>query len=148
MDPFKVTFLTRWADFDANKHMRHSAYNDYGAECRVRFFKQNSFGFKRFEIGNFCPILFKEEVIFFREIKLSEDISVDLRLAGVSAKAERFKMQHRIYREDGILAAEVNIFAAWLNLETRKLMTPPEEAIQAFNTLERTEHFEDIILKK
>jgi len=24
---YKVTFPTRWADFDPNNHMRHSAYN-------------------------------------------------------------------------------------------------------------------------
>jgi acyl-CoA thioester hydrolase len=34
---FQITFNTKWSDFDPNRHMRHTAYNDYAAEVRVRF---------------------------------------------------------------------------------------------------------------
>ena len=29
---YTLEFNTKWADFDANRHMRHTAYNDYAAE--------------------------------------------------------------------------------------------------------------------
>ena len=145
--PYTINFHTKWADFDANKHMRHTAYNDYAAECRIRFFNENGLPASKFEAYNFGPILFTENTTFFREIKLGEKLSIDLRLSGLSEKGERFKMVHNIYREDGVLAAVIAIYAAWLDLEKRKLTVPPIDILSMFNTLERTENFEKIILK-
>lgn len=143
---YKIAFHTKWADFDANKHMRHTAYNDYAAECRMRFFKDNGFPIDQFEKHNFGPVLFKEETNFYREIKLGESISIELFLEGMSAKGERFKMFHKIFREDGFLAAEIKIYAAWINLIIRKLCNPPVGIINTFNSLERIENFENIQL--
>jgi len=145
---FEKKFTTKWADFDANRHMRHTAYNDYAAECRVRYFKASNLDVINFEKLNFGPILFKEETNFYREISLSQDVTVNIKLQGMSPKGERFKMVHQIFREDGILAAEVKIYGAWLNLETRKLMVPPKEALDSLNGLVRTSDFEEIQLKK
>lgn len=144
---YKIAFHTKWADFDANKHMRHTAYNDYAAECRIRFFNDNGFPIDQFENENFGPVLFKEETNFFREIKLGESISIELFLEGMSAKGERFKMFHKIFKEDGTLAAEIKIYAAWLDLIKRKLTNPPVGLIDTLNSLERTENFEVIQLK-
>ena len=144
---YKIAFHTKWADFDANKHMRHTAYNDYAAECRIRFFNDNGFPIDQFENENFGPVLFKEETNFYREIKLGESISIELFLEGMSAKGERFKMFHKIFKEDGTLAAEIKIYAAWLDLIKRKLTNPPVGLIDTLNSLEQTENFEVIQLK-
>lgn len=143
---YKIAFHTKWADFDANKHMRHTAYNDYAAECRMRFFKDNGFPIDQFEKHNFGPVLFKEETNFYGEIKLGESIEVALYLEGMSEKGERFKMFHKIFREDGVLAAEIKIYAAWIDLIKRKLTTPPVGIINTLNSLERIENFENIQL--
>jgi len=145
---YKKHFTTKWADFDPNKHMRHTAYNDYAAECRIRFFNENGITTQLFDSTNIGPVLFKEETSFYREIRLGETLDVDLRLKACSPKGERFKMIHNIYKADGILAAEIQIFAAWLDLKTRKLVVPPPVVIEAFNKLERTPVFEEIELKK
>lgn len=143
---YKIAFHTKWADFDANKHMRHTAYNDYAAECRMRFFKDNGFPIDQFEKHTFGPVLFKEETNFYREIKLGESIEVALYLEGMSEKGERFKMFHKIFREDGVLAAEIKIYAAWIDLIKRKLTKPPVGIINTLNSLERIENFENIQL--
>lgn len=144
---YKIGFTTKWADFDPNKHMRHTAYNDYAAECRIRFF--NDFGLTTalFETKNIGPVLFKEETVFYREIRLGESLHIELRLKGCSEQAERFKMHHYIYKSDGVLAAEVQIFAAWIDLEKRKLVTPPPLFKLAFDKLDKTTDFEMIVLK-
>ena len=145
---FKISFHTRWSDFDANKHMRHSAYNDYAAECRVRFFNENGFNVETFEKEHFGPILFREETNFLKEVKLGEDITVELFLEGVSEKGERFKFFHKIYRQDGEISAEIKIYGAWLDLQKRKLIAPPFETIHMLNLLEKTTNFEEISLNK
>ena len=80
---FQVNFSTKWADFDPNKHMRHTAYNDYAAEVRVRFFKKNNFTMDDFNRLNLGLILFSEETHFRKEILMGEDITVDLKLSGL-----------------------------------------------------------------
>ena len=144
---YKKTFQTLWANFDANKHMRHTAYNDFAAECRVRFFNESGFNIDQFEKGNFGPILFKEETNFLREIKLGEDLTIELFLRGISKKGERFKFFQKIVRQDGILAAEIKVYGAWIDLKKRKLTTPPQELANAIHLLEKTDDFEEILIK-
>lgn len=123
---FSVGFTSRWADFDPNNHMRHSAYTDYAAEARVRMFNEYGLNLIEFNKLNIGPILFREETIFRREIRLSEDISVEVFLKGISENGERFKFSHKIFKTEGNLAAEVEIYGAWLDLKTRKLTKPPK----------------------
>jgi len=145
---YKVIFKTRWADFDPNNHMRHSAFNDYAAEARVRFFADHQFSISEFNKQNIGPILFSENTNFFREINLSEDITVELFLKGISENGERFKVQHHIYKENGVLAAQIEIFGAWLDLEKRKLTVPPSQIITTFNSLKKSDSFEIIPISK
>lgn len=122
--------------------MRHSAYNDYAAESRVRLF--NAYGLSLIEFNklNIGPVLFREETDFFKEITLSDDISVELLLKGFTENGERFKMQHKIYRGDGKLAAVINIYAAWMDLKKRKLTVAPKMIMDVLNQLDKTEDFE------
>ena len=144
---FTKTFQTLWANFDANNHMRHTAYNDFAAECRVRFFNENGFDIHRFQKENFGPILFKEETHFLKEITLGEDISVELFLQGFSSNGERFKFFQKIFKKENVLAAEIKVYGAWIDLKTRKLTTPPKELVTTINSLDKTENYEDILIK-
>ena len=145
---FKFSFPTRWADFDPNNHMRHTAYNDYAAESRVRLFSAYGLSLRELNKLNIGPVLFKEETSFFREIVLGDNLTVEVLLKGVSELGERFKFLHKIYRGDGVLAAEIEIYAAWLDLSKRKLTTPPETVCQALNKLDKAENFEKIPMRE
>jgi len=145
---FKFSSPTRWADFDPNNHMRHTAYNDYAAESRVRLF--DSYGlslteFNRLRVG---PVLFKEETNFYREIGIGDNITVEVFLRGASELGERFKFVHKIYRGDGVLSAEIEIYGAWIDLNKRKLTTPPDIILDVFEKLTKTDNFETIPLNK
>ena len=143
---FEVTFPTIWANFDANSHMRHTAYNDYAAEVRSRFFSEQGFSLTEFAKHNIGPILFSENTKFYREIKLGEDITVNLIFIGASEKFERFKFKHQIIKANGDVSAEISIYGAWIDLAKRKLTTPPEDMIDIFDKLEKVIDFENIIL--
>ena len=145
---FKVTFATKWADFDPNRHMRHTAYNDYAAEVRVRYFKDQNFSIEEFTKHNIGPILFTEETSFRKEIHLGENITVDFKLAGLSKKGERWKIIHQIFNEAGQLSAIVKVYGAWIDLSKRKLTTPPKTAQHLFDAAEKSEIFEEIMLTK
>lgn len=145
---FKVSFNTKWSDFDPNRHMRHTAYNDYAAEVRVRFFKDQNFSIEEFTKHNLGPILFTEETSFRKEIHLGESITVDLKLLGTSENNERWKIIHHVFNEAGKLSAVIKVYGAWIDLSKRKLTIPPKEAQQLFKNVEKSDDFELIPLTK
>lgn len=144
---FEIKFPTVWANFDANAHMRHTAYNDYAAEVRSRFFMSQGFSLTEFAKHNIGPILFSENTTFFREIKLGENITANLELIAASSKFERFKFKHQIIKENGVVSAEIEVYGAWIDLTKRKLTVPPQEMITIFENLEKSDNFELIQLK-
>ncbi|QVY64051.1 thioesterase family protein [Polaribacter sp. Q13] len=145
---FKVTFHTKWSDFDPNRHMRHTAYNDYAAEVRVRYFRDQNFSIEEFTRHNIGPILFTEETSFRKEIHLGENITVDLKLSGLSKNGERWKITHQVFNEAGQLSAVIKVYGAWIDLTKRKLTTPPEEAKHLFDIAEKSDAFEEIVLTR
>ena len=145
---FKVTFHTKWSDFDPNRHMRHTAYNDYAAEVRVRYFRDQNFSIEEFTRHNIGPILFTEETSFRKEIHLGENITVDLKLSGLSKNGERWKITHQVFNEAGQLSAVIKVYGAWIDLTKRKLTTPPEEAQHLFDIAEKSDAFEEIVLTR
>ena len=144
---FQVTFATKWSDFDPNRHMRHTAYNDYAAEVRVRYFAKYNFSIEEFTKHNIGPILFEEYVSFRKEIHLGENISVNLKISGLSKNNERWKLTHEVFNEAGQLSAIIKVYGAWLDLTKRKLTVPPKQASHLFDNSEKTNDFEEIILK-
>lgn len=145
---YKITFVTKWSDFDPNRHMRHTAYNEYAAEVRIRYFAAQNFSIDEFTKHNIGPILFEEYTSFRKEIHLGENISVNMKLSGISKNNERWKITHEVFNEAGQLSAIIKVYGAWIDLTKRKLTTPPKAAQQLFLTTEKTSDFEEIVLKK
>lgn len=145
---FQVSFATKWSDFDPNRHMRHTAYNEYAAEVRIRYFAAQNFSIEEFTKHNIGPILFTEETSFRKEIHLGENITVDLKLSGLSENNERWKITHTVFNEEGKKSAVIKVFGAWIDLSKRKLTQPPKAAENLFLNAEKSEDFEIIPIKK
>jgi acyl-CoA thioester hydrolase len=145
---FQITFATKWSDFDPNRHMRHTAYNEYAAEVRVRYFAAQKFSIEEFTKYTIGPILFTEETSFRKEIHLGENISVNIKVSGLSKNNERWKIVHEVFNEAGKLSAVIKVYGAWIDLTKRKLTTPPVEAENLFLNAVKSDDFEIIPLKK
>ena len=145
---FIVKFATKWSDFDPNNHMRHTAYNDYAAEVRIRYFAENNFSIKKFNKHNIGPVLFTEETSFRKEIHLGENITVDIKIAGLSKNNDRWKIVHQIFNEEGKLSAIIKVYGAWIDIGKRKSTSLPNEAGGLFLNAEKTQDYEVIPLKR
>jgi acyl-CoA thioester hydrolase len=119
-------FDIRWADVDANQHLRHSSYNDYACQARVQVLEAFGLSFKKLSSIKMGPVLFREETRFLNEIGLCERITVSTVLTGLSDDGKKWSFTHRIFKYDGRPAAVVMIEGAWMDLEKRKLTVPPE----------------------
>ncbi len=134
----------RWADVDANRHMRHSAYADFAAFARVGFFEDRGFDMPTFAKLDIGPILFREELKYRREILMFETITITCRLAALSPEADRWSIHHELLKSDGVIAATIDVDGAWIDLPTRKLCIPPVELVNAMLSLEKTPDFRSI----
>lgn len=131
----------RWSDLDPNYHVRHSIYYDYGAYSRICFLNEHGITTAFFTQHHFGPILFREECIFRREIKLGDVVTIDLQLLKSRLDHSRWTIQHIITRNSE-LAATLILDGAWINTLTRKLTKPPELAHDTFERMPRAENFE------
>jgi len=145
---FSRLIQIRWADIDANRHLRHSAYYDYGAALRIMFFIENGLTTQKMEELQIGPVLFREEAIFKREIRLEDMITVDVALVKATPDFSRWSLRHNFNKADGTLAAVINIDGAWIDIIKRKLMVPQAFVQQLFNNFPRTSDFQFTIPEK
>jgi acyl-CoA thioester hydrolase len=141
---YSKTYDLRWADLDANGHMRSTAYSEYAAEARFGLLRDNRFTPQRFARDKFGPVLFSEVSRYLKEVNPGDAITVTVQGSGMSPDGARWRIQHDIYRSDGQKAAVVVVEGAWLNLETRKLIVPPSDLYEVMVAQVRTEDYEEL----
>lgn len=130
-----------WADMDFNSHMKNTAYLDKAADVRQMFLIEHGFPVEEFRRLHIGPVVMKDEVEYFKEVGLQEEISVTYALAGHAADGSRFLLRHEIFRSDGKLAARVVSAGGWLDLIGRRLIAPPPALLAAMNALDPTDDF-------
>lgn len=121
-----------WSQIDANQHMRHSAYADFGAQARLTMMESLGLDLKALLKHNIGPVLFREELFYTREVGINERIKVSCELIKSRADGSRWTMRHEIFRSDGIKAATIIVEGAWIDLEKRKLAALPAELMEHF----------------
>jgi acyl-CoA thioester hydrolase len=143
--PLMHPLILRWADIDANYHLRHTAYYDLAASARIDLL--NSFGLtmnlmQKEHIG---PVLFREEGVFRREIRYHDELYISTRIQKLKHDFSRFQGVHEFLRKDPdqtiTVCALVTVDIAWIDTIRRKLTTPPGSVIQAFEQFPRTNDF-------
>lgn len=141
MEINKGTYKVRWADVDANGHLRHSAYADFCAHARVEILEKLGLGvnvMRKLAVG---PILFREELIYKREVHLSEEMTIETFLSGGKADGSRWAIRHHMYKSNGDLACIVNVNGAWMDLRKRKLGLLPREYENKLEQMPKTDDF-------
>jgi len=142
MENFKKEVQVRWSDLDPNVHLRHSVYYDWGAFCRIAFLDEHKLStelMQRLQIG---PILFREECIFKKEIRLGDKVTISLQILKAKKDFSRWTIQHTIIKNEEIIAAILTVDGAWLDTAKRKLATPPVEVFNVFSEMPLDENFQ------
>ena len=142
MDKFYLPIQVRWSDIDQNRHLRHSAYYDYGATVRIACFSQHGLTNLKFEELRIGPILFREEAVFKREIKFEDSITVDLSVTKATTDFSRWSVRHHFLKADGTLAALINLDGAWMDILARKLAVPDAFIQQVFDDFPKSDDFQ------
>lgn len=141
MTEFSKPVEIRWSDLDPNFHLRHSAYYDIGAYCRMAYLHEKGLTAAKMQELKLGPVIFREECFFKREVKFGDAISVNMQIASCTRGFTRWTMQHEIWKDREILCAVITLEGAWLNTEIRKLTLPPKFITNLMEEMPVTESF-------
>lgn len=142
MENFTQEVQVRWSDLDPNFHLRHSVYYDWGALCRISLLEQHNLSaavMQRLQIG---PILFREECVFKKEIRLGDKVTINLELIRAKRDFSRWSIRHTVVKNGDTVSALITVDGAWLDLARRKLATPPQEVHTVFSQMPTSADFE------
>ena len=139
---FEKKFFAGWGDMDFNAHMRNTAFLDRAADVRMLFFAEHGFPMSEFMRLKIGPVVMKDEIEYFREINLLDELKVTLAMAGISDDGSRFSLRNEFFRGDGQLAARMSSSGGWLDLGSRKLVAAPDQLLAALLSLSRTGDFQ------
>ena len=139
---FEKRLVAGWGDMDFNSHMRNTAFLDKSADVRMMFFSENGFSIDEFIRRKIGPVIMKDEIEYFKEIRLLEELRVTLAMAGLARDGSRFLLRNEFVRSNEKLAARVTSAGGWLDLTIRKLVAPPEALLTALRSLPRTDDFQ------
>jgi acyl-CoA thioester hydrolase len=134
----------RWSDLDPNFHVRHSVYYDIGAQQRIEILHSLGLTTAIMEEQNFGPVIFREECIFKREIRLTDHVVISARLAKLSPDASRWTIQHEFLAINQKVLAVLTVDGAWMDTNLRKLITSTPRIIkEVFESIPRIANFNE-----
>jgi acyl-CoA thioester hydrolase len=138
---YQKTLYAGWADMDFNAHMANTAYLGKAADVRMMFFADHGFPMEEFLRLRLGPVVMKDEVEYRREVRLLQEVTVTLAIAGHSDDGSRFVLRNEFHHLDGTLCARVTSGGGWLNHVERRLVAPPPALLAAMGSLEKTSDF-------
>ncbi len=148
MKEFTLPLQLRWSDIDANRHLRHSVYYDYGALCRMALFTKFGLSIEHLQQHKIGPVLLREEAVFRREIHFEDRLVITAELVKATIDYGRWSFRHRLIKGDDTLAATLTVDGAWIDIEKRKMATPGEFLQEVFARMPRSTEFELIELAR
>ena len=145
MGTFTKEISIRWSDLDPNFHVRHSAYYDFGAQHRIEILEQLGLTMKAMQMEHFGPVLFREECVFRREIRLNSKVFINTKIGKMKADASRWTIVHELKNENDELYATISVDGAWIDTKLRKIANPtPQIAVDVMNNMPKTTDVEPI----
>lgn len=129
---------------DFNGHMKNTAYLDVAGDVRMMYFQEHGFPMREFERLRLGPVILRDELEYFHELRLLEQITVSLVVPGLAEDASRFRIRNEFFTAGDRPVARVTSTGGWLDLGVRKLVAPPEALAALLRALPTTPDFEKL----
>ena len=139
--PFLKEFEIRWSDVDANRHLGNFAYINMMSHTRMSMLEEVGFGHRAMHNAQLGPIVFREEIHYFKEVLPGTPLRVGLSLRRMSPDHRFFSFGHRFYNEHGKNVAYGEMVGSWISLIERKIAQPPQILIDALDRIPKSDDF-------
>jgi YbgC/YbaW family acyl-CoA thioester hydrolase len=117
--------IIRESHLDTFGHMNNAAYLVLFEEARWEFITRNGYGLTEVLKEQKGPVILDIAMRFKKEIKLREKIKITFELVSHEKKISKFKQD--MIKENGTIAAELNLTFGFFDLQTRRLIDPTPE---------------------
>ena len=107
MEKFERKYFASWTDLDPNWHVANHAYIKYAADTRVSFFSELKLDRDKFNNLNIGPVLFYENMHYYKEIMMGIEFSIDVEIDGYSDDGRFFSLFQNFYDMSGIHLAHL-----------------------------------------
>jgi acyl-CoA thioester hydrolase len=141
---FEHPFRVGWADVDFNAHMRNSAFLDRASDTRMLYFDSLGLGVKELMRMRLGPVIMRDEIEYFRELRLLEQFKGTHQVAGLAPDCSRYRLRNEFWKTDGQLACRITSTGGYLDLDKRKLIAPPPEVQEVLRAIARTGDFQEL----
>lgn len=141
---FTKEFDVRWSDLDANRHMANSAYQNFMSHVRMAFLIEHGFGQQQMAAYNMGPVIFSEQIFYFKEIHQGTPITVTCEVTGLSDDGSFFRFKHDFYDAKGNNMARGLMAGAWMHLESRKIESLPAELCELIQIISKSADFKTL----
>lgn len=135
------SFLVGGSHVGRNGHLRTSAYLDMAADARNLYFADKGFLFESLLRSDVSPVVLREELDHFAEVRILQVLRFYLALAGRSEDGTRFRVRNVVRKPDGSMSARITSTIGWLDNAKRKLVPAPGPLIEVLESLDRTTDF-------
>ena len=141
---YSKTLFASWGDIDFNSHMAGPAFLYKCFDVRLMFFVENGFPMSEFERLKFGPVGMRDDLEYFREVVMLQEITVDVSVTGLSIDGSRWRIRQNIFSDEGRLCARLTSAGGWMDLAARKLIAPPEKLLSVFKSLSDSSDFAEL----
>jgi len=142
MQHFKRTMQVRWSHWMRTATCGHSAYYDYGVAMRMMILSEGGLDLGKLE--EFDVLFCSGNKAIFR-VRLDDIIMLDAVMVKLTAHFARLSLRHHVTKQDGTLAAIINIDGAWMDLVKRNATVPNPFIQNIFSKFPKSEEYELIV---
>jgi acyl-CoA thioester hydrolase len=123
-DRFSVRVSVRSYEIDANGHVNHAVYHQYGEHARMEHLLAAGYHLDVQRASGTGIIILESRIRYLRELILGERVEITSDISFGSGKS--FRIEHTILRADGSTAAEIEGVFGLLDTKTRRLVAEPK----------------------
>ncbi len=121
--------------------MKNTSYSQYATDVRFLFLTDYGLDSRLLAKHKIGPVLLKEELSYFKELKVSQPFIVTCEILRSSRDFKKFAFEQKLLKNGGTTAAKIVVEGLWLDLVKRRPMAPPPDLAVICEQLPRKEDF-------
>ena len=123
-----VTIVVRGYETDANGHVNHAVYHQYGEHARTETLRAAGVEVAPLAAAGLGPVILETTVRFLAELRLGDEVAVVTTVRFGAGKS--FRMDAEIRRDDTVAATLTGVMGI-LDHTTRRLVPDPRARLRA-----------------
>ncbi|AKU15413.1 acyl-CoA thioesterase [Luteipulveratus mongoliensis] len=131
-EPFSVRVVVRGYETDTQGHLNQAVYLQYAEHARWMMLEAGGIRQRDLVARRVGPVALETTIRYRRELVAGDE--VDVSCAFVWGEGKTFRMDQRVVKADGTVAAEIAGIGGVLDLEARKLVASPADAFRELAT--------------